>query len=66
MIDKRRYALARERSNNMLDRDDTIDKFLIDRFVEITLEQKETFHKLLQENLVQIKIKEKKYLPLYL
>ena len=44
MIDKRRYALARERSNNMLDRDDTIDKFLTDRFIEIILEQKKVFH----------------------
>ena len=44
MIDKRRYALARERSNNMLDRDDTIDKFLSDRFIEIILEQKKIFH----------------------
>ena len=35
MIDKRRYVLARERSNNMLDRDDTIDKFLTNRFIEI-------------------------------
>ena len=44
MIDKRRYALARERSNNMLDRNDTIDKFLTDRFIEIILEQKKVFH----------------------
>ena len=47
MIDKRRYALARERSNNMLDRNDTIDKFLTDRFIEIILEQKEVFHNVL-------------------
>ncbi|MDA9640645.1 hypothetical protein N9S75_01160 [Pelagibacteraceae bacterium] len=66
MIDKRRYALARERSNNMLDRDDTIDKFLTDRFIEIILEQKKYFimHLLLEikiillkKNLIQLALK---------
>ena len=47
MINKNRYALARDRSIKIEDQDNTIDKFVTDRFIEIILEQKKIFHKVL-------------------
>jgi len=47
MINKHRYSIARDRSNKMIDKDDTIDKVLTDRFIEIILEQKKTFKNVL-------------------
>ena len=47
MINKNRYALARDRSTKIEDQDNTIDKFVTDRFIEIILEQKKIFHKVL-------------------
>ena len=53
MINKKRYALARDRSCKIEDQDKTIDKFVTDRFIEIILEQKKDFIKCL---LLEIKI----------
>tara|TARA_B110000259_G_scaffold187713_1_gene242958 strand:+ start:1869 stop:2636 length:768 start_codon:yes stop_codon:yes gene_type:complete len=47
MINKKRYALARDRSCKIEDQDKTIDKFVTDRFIDIILEQKKVFHKVL-------------------
>ena len=47
MINKNRYALARDRSTKIEDQDNTIDKFVTDRFIEIILEQKKYFIKCL-------------------
>ena len=47
MINKKRYAQARDRAYNINDQDQTIDKFITERFVELVLEQKRPFQKAL-------------------